>query len=333
MAPKKQNDPELPIPAVICARYSSHKQRDVSIEQQVEECTAYALRNNLDVTAIYADRAISGKTDRRPEFQKMMRHAEKKQFQVVIAYKSNRIGRDMLQAMTYESKLAKLGIRVAYVEEDFDDTAAGRFALRNMMNVNQFYSENMAEDIKRGMKYNAQNCLVTNGNLPFGYKKGDDGKYALDPPRDSIVREIFMRVARGDQYAEIAHDLNKRGIKTKPGNEWGKNSFHSILDNERYTGVYIYDDVRIEGGVPIIIEKELYLKVQEHRRNKPNPIGRGRVNGEYALTGKLFCGKCGSPMVGVSGTGKSGKLHHYYTCKKKLSEKDCDKTPVRRDHV
>lgn len=331
MVRKKQNMPIPRLRAVISARYSSHAQKDVSIEQQVEECEAYAAANNMEVVGIYADRALTGKTDKRPEFQKMMRHAEKKQFDIIIAYKSNRMARNMLQALAYEDKLAAYGIRVVYVKEEFGDNAAGRFALRTMMNVNQFYSENMAEDIKRGLLYNAQNCLVTNGGLPMGYKKGEDGKYALDPPKDDIVREIFNRVANGEPFIDIANDLNDRGIKTSKGNAWNKGSFHRMLNNERYLGIYIYDDVRIEGGIPQIIDKELFLKVQNNIHNKRNLQGRHRVNGDYLLTGKLFCGKCGSPMVGISGTGKLGKLHYYYNCQKRRIEGNCDKAAARRD--
>ena len=92
--------------AVIYARYSSHAHKEESIEQQVAACQEYAAANNLEVINIYADKAITGKTDKRPEFQKMIRHAEKRQFQVVIAYKSNRIARNMLQALAYEDKLS-----------------------------------------------------------------------------------------------------------------------------------------------------------------------------------------------------------------------------------
>ena len=169
---------------VIYARYSSHAQKDASIEQQVKEAMAYAAEQEIPIHEVYADRAISGKTDRRPNFQRMMKDAEKGKFRYVIAWKSNRMGRDMLNAMINEVRLQELGIRVLYTEEDFDDTAAGRFALRSMMNVNQFYSENMAEDIRRGLRDNAQNCKLTNGSLPFGYKKGEDLRYELDPPKE-----------------------------------------------------------------------------------------------------------------------------------------------------
>ena len=336
MAKKRQSMDAPSAVAVIYARYSDHNQKDVSIEQQVAECEEYAAKNNMVIANIYADRAITGKIDKRPEFQKMIRHAEKQQFEVIIAYKSNRMARNMLNALMYEDKLAKFGVRVVYVKEEFGDNAAGRFALRTMMNVNQFYSENMSEDIIRGMRDNAEKCMITNGKLPFGYKKGEDGKYALDEPRAAIVREIFSRVACGEAFTDIAADLNTRGIRTnhgrkKQGGVWGKNSFQSLLSNERYTGVYIYDDIRIEGGVPQIIDKELFYTVQEKLKTKKNPRGRHRVAGDYLLTGKLYCGKCKGHMVGLSGTGRSGKLHHYYVCQKKRIEKSCDKKAVRRD--
>lgn len=268
---------------VIYARYSSHAQKDASIEQQVEECLKFARDEGITIVETYADRAISGKTDRRPNFQKMMKDAEKGGFSYVVAWKSNRMGRNMLQAMLNEERLNEMGIRVLYTEEDFDDSAAGRFALRSMMNVNQFYSENMAEDIRRGLRDNAENCKVTNGTLPFGYRKTPELKYELDEPKDAIVREIFSRAACGEPFVDIAADLNARGIRTSRGNAWGKNSFHVLLTNERYTGTYIYGDIRVPGGIPRIVSDELFYKVQEVLKTKKNPQGRHRVNGDYTL--------------------------------------------------
>lgn len=319
--------------AVIYARYSSHAQNDASIEQQVAECMAYAASNHLRVAATYEDRAMSGRSDKRPEFQKMMRAAEGRKFQAVLAYKSNRISRNMLHALAYEDKLAQFGVRVIYAKEEFGDNAAGRFALRTMMNVNQFYSENMAEDIRRGLKDGAAQCRVI-AALPLGYCKGPDGRYQIDGKTAPIVREIFRRVCDGDTLAAIAADLNARGLSTARGKQWGKSSFRTILSNERYVGVYAYDDIRVENGIPAIIEKEVFDTVQNVVKKNASTIrGRRRENGEYLLTGKLFCGYCGSPMVGVSGTGEHGELHHYYACRKRRFEKACHKKNVRRDSI
>jgi DNA invertase Pin-like site-specific DNA recombinase len=328
--PKKKSSLKI---GVIYARYSSRAQKDASIEQQVREAQDYAEDLGIIIQEIYADRAVTGRTDQRPSFQRMMQDAEKGKFQYVIAWKSNRMGRNMLQAMVNESKLQELGIRVLYTEEDFDDTAAGRFALRSMMNVNQFYSENMAEDVRRGMRDNAENCKVTNGLLPFGYKKDEDLHYIIDEPKDAIVREIFSRVACREPFVDIANDLNARGIKTALGRPWGKNSFHSILRNERYCGIYIYDDIRIEDGIPRIISDELFFKVQKVLKMKREVQGRHQLNGDYLLTGKLFCGKCKGHMVGTSGTSKTGEKHFYYMCMKRRQERTCNKRNIRRDAI
>lgn len=315
---------------VIYSRYSSHSQKDVSIEQQEKWAFSYAEEWNIPIVDTYADHHISGKTDKRKDFQRMMRDAAKGKFQYVISWKSNRIGRNMLEAMMNEARLNELGVRILYLEEDFDDSAAGRFAARSMMNVNQFYSENMAEDVVRGMIHNAENCLV-NGPLILGYKKSEDGRYALDEAKASVVLEAFERVVALEPFVDIYGDLNRRGIKTASGKPWGPTSFNRMITNERYRGVYIWGDIRIDGGIPRIVSDSLFYKAQEVVSMKKPVKGRHRLDGDYMLTGKLFCGHCNSPMTGISGTSKTGSKHYYYTCRKRQTTKDCDKKSIRRD--
>ena len=317
---------------VIYARYSSHNQKEESIEQQVEECMAFASLHHIKIIQVYADKALSGKTDKRPQFQKMMRDAEKRQFTVVVAYKSNRIARNMLNALSYEDKLGRFGIETLYAKEEFGNTAAGRFALRTMMNVNQFYSENMAEDIRRGMRDNAENCKV-NGAIPLGYVKGSDGRYAIEPSEAAIVREIYKRVLAGEAFIDIANDLNGRGIKTKRKGLWNKNSFHRLLVNDNYIGVYRHSEYVNEQGIPPILEKEVFYAMQRYLDTKKNPRGRHRENKDYLLTGKLHCGYCKSFMVGISGTSKTGNKHYYYTCNDRRTGGSCRKVNVRKDHI
>lgn len=322
------------IRAAIYARYSSSAQKDESIEQQIEACKDYAQRNGIHIVAVYADRAMSGRTDRRPEFQKMMRHAENGEFTMVLAYKSNRIARNMLNALAYEEKLAKVGVNVSYVKEEFGDNAAGRFALRTMMNLNQFFSESLAEDVKRGLDDNARQCRV-NGSIPLGYKKGADGKFAIDENTAPIVREVFQRIAKGEIQASIADDLNARQIRTAAGKPWGKGSFHNLLKNERYTGVYIYGDIRIPGGMPAIIDRDLFEDAQRRVETMKTLVKsrRRRDDVEYLLTGKLFCGHCMSAMTGSSGTSKTGTMHYYYRCHNQAVTKTCNKKAVRKDSI
>ena len=320
--------------AVIYARYSSHNQRDVSIEQQIEACRKYAASLGLKITMTYEDRAISGRTDNRPAFQRMMHDAENGKFCYVLAWKSNRMGRNMMQAMVNEARLIDCGVKVYYAEEDFDDSAAGRFALRSMMNVNQFYSDNLAEDVRRGLMDNASKCMA-NGKQPFGYKRGSDGKVVLDEPAAAVVREVFTRVASGETHASIARDLNYRGIKTGSNGKWNKCSFHALCSNERYRGIYIYGDIRVEGGIPRIVDDAVWYKAQEaNRMRNQRGTGHHRPGEEdYLLTGKLRCGHCGGYMIGMSGTSGSGIVHHYYACQNRRVGRTCDKKNIRRDII
>lgn len=328
LARKLQHDGVMS--AVIYARYSSSAQKDASIEQQIDKATEFAKQNGICIVDIYSDRAKTGKTDKRSEFQRMLKDATKGKFKYVIAWKSSRIGRNMLQAMLNEAKLQAAGVRCLYVEEDFDDTAAGRFALRSMMNVNQFHIENMAEDIQRGLEDNAKQCKV-NGKLSYGFVKGPDARYALDDFKISIVQEIFFRLENNESEVDIYEDLNRRGIPSPSGGRWNKNSLHAIATNERYTGVYIWGNIRIEGGIPAAIGKEQFRIVQEKRKIKKAVRGRHRDNGDYMLTGKLYCGHCGGHMVGMSGTSKLGTPYYYYACQTRRNEKTCPKKPARRE--
>ena len=332
MPPKKEVADTVQRIGVIYARYSSHNQKEESIEQQIEECMAFAALNHIKIIQVYSDKALSGKTDKRPQFQKMMRDAEKRQFTVVVAYKSNRIARNMLNALSYEDKLGRFGIDTLYAKEEFGNTAAGRFALRTMMNVNQFYSENMAEDIKRGMKDNAENCKV-NGVIPLGYVKGPDGRYAIEPAEAATVREIYQRVLQGESFVDIANDLNARGITTKRKGLWNKNSFHRLLANDNYIGVYRHSGYINEQGIPPILEKEVFYAMQRHLETKKNPKGRHRENNEYLLTGKLHCGYCKSFMAGISGTSRTGDRHYYYTCNHHRTGGSCKKRNVRKNYI
>ena len=317
---------------MIYARYSSNNQREASIEQQVEWCTGLAERYDLELIDIYSDKAISGRTDNRPSFQRMMRDARTGLFDYVLAWKSSRMGRNMLEAMINDAALREQGVTTIYVEEDFEDNAAGRFALRNMMNVNQFYSEALAEDVKRGMMDNAKKCMV-NGKISYGFRKGSDGRYEIVPEEAEIVREIFYRIIDGWQQRDILDDLNRRGIKTHGGGEWKRQSFGTFLRNEQYIGVYSYNGIRIEDGIPAILDRETFEEVQTILTTKKNPRGRRRKAEDYMLTGKLFCGHCGEAMVGICGTSKTGERHYYYLCQGKHNKSGCSKKNERKEKI
>lgn len=311
--------------AVIYARYSSHAQRDVSIDQQVKAIREFADRQQLHVVHVYADRAISGTTDNRPEFQRMIEDAKAGAWSYVIVYSMDRFARDRYASITYKKILMDSGVRVLSAMENISDEPSGILLESVLEGLAEYYSRELSQKIRRGLNDNASKCLVA-ASIPFGYMKGPDSKYAINPETAPIVQEIFSRVLKGESFIDIARDLNERGIRTKSKSEWNRSSF-KFLSNERYMGVYIYGDVRIEGGMPAIIDPETFYAVQGELERRMNPKGaevkRRRTNTVYLLTGKVYCGCCQSPMVGKSGTGRHGGFYTYYACKSML-EKKCD---------
>ena len=323
--------------AVVYARYSSHNQRDVSIEQQVGACRKYADSMGLSVIRIYDDHALTGKNDNRPQFQQMLKDAASEAFDYVIVYSTDRFSRNKYDSAVHKHELKTHGVKVLSATENFTDDPMGTMMETIMEGFAQYYSEELAMKIKRGMRNNAEKCIVLT-RTPLGYDKGPDGKYVINQKEALIVQEIFHRVSQKEPFVRIFEDLNARGILTKHGKKWDRSAFNKLLSNEKYIGVYTYEDIRIEDGIPPIIEKSLFSPVQASVTQKPKARDsvqkRRRENGVYLLTGKLFCGECGSPMVGSSGTSKSGKIHYYYGCKNAVGkDKSCSKKKVQRDLI
>jgi len=321
------------IKAFIYGRYSDHRQKDTSIEQQFREIREHCQREKITIVGEYADRALSGKTDKRPEFQRMIHDCSKGRVDLVICWKVDRFARNRYDAATYKARLKKYGVKVIYVKEYIPDTPEGILLEAVLEGSAEYYSANLAQNIQRGMRENALQCKVNNGALPLGYRKGPDGKFTIDPAGAAIVKDIFEMYTGGMKAVEICADLNSRGPRTAHGAQFNKNSLRSILKNERYIGVYQYAEVRIEGGVPAIITKEMYDMAQEAIKKRAKAPAASWAEANYLLTGKLFCGLCGSSMIGESGTSHTGTKHNYYTCSARKRQKACDKKPVKKDWI
>lgn len=334
--------PQESFEGVIYARYSSHSQRDVSIEQQVRACETFAQRHDIKVVKVYEDRALTGTNDKRPGFQQMIQDAKKSSWNYVIVYTLDRFARDRYDSAVYKRQLKNLGIKVLSAMENISDDPTGILMESMLEGLAEYYSKELSRKVQRGHEDNARKCLV-NGALPLGYVKGPDNRYQIHEPEAQVVREIFRRVKDREKLSAIIADLNARGVVTKKGKPWNRSSFNQILSNERYAGVYIYRDIRIPGGIPQIITQELFETVQCILHLKPNarrdatgntPQKRRRDNGIYLLTGKLFCGHCKAPMIGVSGTSHTNAPHFYYACKGRRTNHDsCSKKNVRRDQI
>ncbi len=315
--------------AVIYARFSCHGQNEQSIEGQLAECHAFAQRSDMRIVHEYIDRALTGTTDKRPEFLQMVEDSKRKGFQYVIVYQLDRFARNRYDSATYKAKLKKNGVRVLSAKENITDDASGILIEGVLESMAEYYSAELSQKIKRGMALTASKCKFFGGFIPYGYKVDEDKHFAINEETAPVVKKMFEMLASGYNYADIARYLDGRGIPPARGEKWNKNSFHSIFANRKYLGKYIYHGEEIDGGMPRIIDDKLFDEVQEVLQKYAAAPSRGKAVEEYILSEKLICGKCGSKMTGVSGKSKNKELYFYYACNGHVKGK-CDKRAVRK---
>jgi DNA invertase Pin-like site-specific DNA recombinase len=287
-----------------------------------------------EVVDSYIDRATSAFThaDKRTAFQKMIRDSEKQMWQAVIVYKLDRFARNRYDSATYKSKLKKNGVRVISATENISDNPEGVILEAVLEGMAEFYSKELSQKITRGMNESALKGINLGGHIPLGYKLVNK-KLTIDEVTAPIVKEAFFMYANGATVAEICEKFNNAGFVTAKGAKFNKNSFRSMFKNERYIGVYKHKDLRVEGGVPAIVDKDTFEIVQKRLGVNAQAPARGKAKVDYLLTQKIFCGHCGALMTGESGTGKSGKVFNYYTCSNRKRLHTCEKKPIKKELI
>lgn len=318
--------------AVIYARYSSYGQQEQSIEGQLRDCRAYCEREGMKVVGEYIDRAISGRTDERPDFQRMIADSSKKQFNYVIVWKLDRFARNRYDSAMYKAKLKKNGVKVLSAMEPISDTPESIIMEGLLESMAEYYSANLSENVKRGQRESMLKHNWTGGTVPFGYRV-QNKKLLPREDRAPIVKEIFEQYAAGVSKKEICDDLNRRGIRTYAGCPFTKASLETMLKNKKYIGVFTYGDMSYEDEEIRLISDELFYKVQRKLAATKRAPAERKAKVEYLLRGKAFCGHCGARLVGESGRSKTGEVHHYYACAKKKKSHTCGKKNEQKEFL
>lgn len=317
---------------VIYARYSSHNQTEQSIEGQIAICEEYAKRNNYTIVGTYIDRALTGTNDNRPQFKQMIEDSNKKYFNGVLVYQLDRFARNRYDSATYKSRLKKNDVRVFSAKENISEDASGILMESVLEGMAEYYSAELSQKVRRGMKINAEKCQHNGGIPALGYDVDKNKKYTINKEQANTVRKIFDMYINGNTMTDIIKYLNENNIKTSYNNQFNKNSIRRILLNKKYIGTYICGEIEISNGMPQIIDNETFNKAQEIMQINKKAPARAKSKAEYLLTTKLFCGHCKEMMVGVSGTSKTGKKHNYYSCNG-TRKKVCDKKNISKDYI
>lgn len=318
--------------ACLYVRYSSSNQTEQSIEGQIRVCKDFCARYNIRIVEIYADRATSASKDieKRVNFLKMIKDSEKQNFDAVVVYKLDRFARSRYDSATYKYRLRKNGVQLISATENISDDPEGIILESVLEGMAEFYSAELAQKINRGLRESAYKHNSIGGQIPLGYKT-EGKKLVIDEETAPIVREAFEMYAEGHSVAEICRVFNAKGYKTSKGTRFGKSSFSKIFRNEKYIGVYQFHDYRAEDAIPAIIDKNLFQQVQARLKTVSHTPGQFKAKRIYLLSGKLYCGHCGSKM-NANSNGSTG--YAYYECYgKKNLHKDCHKKNLRKDFI
>jgi site-specific DNA recombinase len=322
--------------AVLYTRVSSEKQDvDLSISAQLKALKEYASKNGIKIVKEYVDQAESGKTTARPAFREMIAAAKRspRPFGMVLVWKFSRFARSREDSILFKTMLKKAGIKVVSINEPSEDTPTGKLMEAIIESLDEFYSQNLGEEVTRGMRECASRGYYLSAVTPYGYSKivvkdglKDRTKLQIDPHQAPVVKRIFELVLQGNGLTEIAKVLNKDGISGPRHSGWSKSSVRGILANEAYTGTAVWGrhsirdlpPVRFENAWEATVSSEVFQHVQALMLERSPAITNPRtVASRYLLSGIAKCGSCGKSLVGQDA--KSGKFR-YYVCGTRLKK-------------
>ncbi len=337
---------------VIYARVSTARQAEqkISIPDQLRRMKKYAQAREFDVVGEFVENGVSGRDDRRPQFQSMIDAAcrKPKNFDVILIHSFSRFFRDEVSFELYRRKLEKYGVTVLSITQEMSEGPGGELTRRIIALTDEMRSKEDAKHVLRGMQENARQGFWNGSTPPFGYKavaaekRGDKTKKKLqvDPKAAESVKLVFKLFLEGDGHTgplgikNIARWLNAHGYKTPTGKAFYTSRVHVILTNETYagtawfnrkdtkTGVIRPRDEWIGFPVPQIIPEGTLQRVQmllSARRPSKTPPRLSTSN--VLLTGVAVCEGCGRPLMMT--TGKGGD-YRYYRCAGKHLKGECD---------
>lgn len=335
------------IRAAAYPRYSSDNQREESIHAQMRAIEAYCLQKGYALVATYPDEEKSAKNADRPSFQRMIADAKRKMFDVVVVHKLDRFARNRYDSINYKRLLRQNGVRLESVLERLDDSPESVVMESMFEGIAEYFSLNLAREVRKGMMENARSAKHTGGTPPYGLKVNPQTlQLEIDENTCKAVQMYYDCIEQFVPNEEIANRLNSAGFRTPTGKEFTRTSFATWARNRKYCGDYVYDVAMprdeqgkrnnakkkpiedhtvVEDAIPAIISREQWQRVNailDARKHKP-----GRMKAmNYLLSGKIVCGNCGAPYAANSYENKNKARQYYYRCSKK-----CGNAQIRKD--
>src|SRR5665648_66074 len=339
------------IRAAAYARYSSDNQREESITAQLSAVKEYCQHKGYVLTNVYTDEAKTATTDNRAGFQQMIADSSLSLFDVVIVHKFDRFARNRYDSASYKRKSKVNKVRLESILEQLDDSPESVILESVLEGMAEYYSKNLAREVRKGLQENAKVGIHNGGRAPYGLKVNPiTRKYELDETQYKAVQMYFNGVIAGIPLAEIARRINAEGFRTYTGDKFKITSFDTWAYNRKYKGDYAWDvstkkdaegkrnghtkkpleeQTIIPGVIPTIIPVELWERVNSLMKDRQRTGGSMTAKETYLLSGKVTCGSCGSNYFGERYNSR-GKHYAYYKCSGKCGNKGIDKNILEK---
>ena len=331
-----------------------------SISNQKEILMKYAKEHNLKNPRYFLDDGISGTTFERSGFKKMQALAESGIVKTIVVKDLSRFGRNYIEVGEYlEIKYPSLGVRFISIQENVDTLQNSGAEMMPFHNIfNEWYAAQTSKKIRAVWQMKAASGKRVSSTVPYGYMKSpeDKEKWIIDEEAAEVVRKIFLLTLAGRGVSQIARQLEQEKIpiptayKIEKGLSsthkypekpycWEKSTVANILDNRQYTGctvnfktttvsykvhkvIHKHEDEQqiIPNTQEAIISEDLWLRVQELRKNKRRPTATGRTS---LFSGLVYCPDCGAKLHFAAAKSMTRQQEHFRCANYKSGRGDC----------
>ena len=297
------------------ARVSSGKDAQLhSLSVQISYYNEYiGNRGDWQLVKIYADEAMTGTRDDRPQFQQLLADCRAGKIDMVITKSVTRLARNTLTVLNTARELKSLGIDIYFEKENIHTISSdGELMLTLLATFAQEESLSASENVKWRIRKKFEQGYSTYIDM-YGYRFRDN-ILQIVPEEAQVVRQVFEDYLSGIGKSSIARKLNRQKIPTKSGSLWRGTTIHDMLTNEKYTGslllqkTYRLDHiskktVRNHGEVAqyfvaesheAIIDRSIFAQVQKEIKRRAEKASPSQISsGHYLFTGLVLCGQCG----------------------------------------
>lgn len=308
-------------------------------EQKAESMGAFVVKE-------FVDRGESAKTADRPALQAMLEYIKQHKVDYVIVHKLDRLARNRADDVEISRALQQVNTRLISTSESFDDrTPSGSLMHGIMSSVAEFYSNNLAHEVKKGMWQKVQNG-GTPSKAPLGYKniinRDELGREArtviLDPERAPLVAKAFQLYAKGNKTVQqVADQLATEGLTTAPtpkipSKAVTQPTLNKVLTNPYYKGMMRYNGALYEGSHEKLVDAQTWERVQHIL--KSNLQGERTRQHPHFLKSTVWCGSCGGRLLVQVSKNKMGNHYHYFMCSNRHGKRNsCKQRSVQSDEV